>query len=191
MATETAVLSFQETTFEVIDWQGQPWLRLPQIEGALGYGNKGKGLQTLFDRNAAEFTPAMTEVIDLPTAGGIQPVRIFSLRGAHLLGMLARTERAAEFRRWVLDVLEGRVAPQQAGTMTYGQRLAYLRERRMLVKALTEAREPAAARELHENLRHVSGLLRITPQALEQLAPATRAASSAGGALTTPAGAAA
>ena len=174
MALSYAVLSFEDTTFEVVDWQDQAWLRLPQIEGALGYGNKGRGLQTLYERNAAEFTPTMTEVIDLPTAGGVQPVRIFSLRGAHLLGMLARTERAAAFRHWVLDVLDGHVAPQQAGTMTYSQRLAYLRERRMLVKALGECRDAGAGRELHENLRHVSGLLRITPQALEQLAPALR-----------------
>lgn len=168
-----AVLTFKQTTFEIIDWQGQPWLRGPQIAGALGY-NRDDRIVDVYTRNAAEFTPEMTEVIDLPTAGGVQPVRIFSLRGAHLLGMLARTDRAAEFRRWVLDVLEGRVAPQQAGTMTYSQRLAYLRERRMLVKALGECRDRAAGAELHENLRHVSGLLRITPQPLEHLAPALR-----------------
>lgn len=170
----TTVLQFREVTLDVTDWQGQAWLRLPQIEGALGYENKGRGLQTLFDRNAAEFTPEMTEVLDLPTAGGVQPVRIFSLRGAHLLGMLARTERAAAFRRWVLDVLEGREAPQQTGAMTYSQRLAYLKERRILVKALADVRDRDAGRELHENLRAVSGLLRMTPASMEALAPALR-----------------
>jgi prophage antirepressor-like protein len=169
-----AVLSFQDTTFEITDWHGEPWLRGLQIATALGFKNPAQDVKNLFTRNAAEFSPTMTEVVDLPTAGGVQPVRIFSLRGAHLLGMLARTDRAAEFRRWVLDVLEGRVAPQQAGTMTYSQRLAYLRERRMLVKALGECRDRAAGAELHENLRHVSGLLRITPQPLEHLAPALR-----------------
>lgn len=49
----------------------------------------------------------MTALIDLPTKGGIQQVRIFSLRGAHLLAMFARTKVAKEFRHWVLDVLEG------------------------------------------------------------------------------------
>ena len=170
---DTAVLSFQNVAFEIIDWQGQAWLRSPQIAEALGY-NQANRVADLYSRNAAEFTPAMTEVIDLPTGGGVQPVRIFSLRGAHLLGMLARTERAAEFRRWVLDVLEGRVAPQQAGTMTYGQRLSYLRERRMLVRVLSECRDAAAGAELYENLKQVSGLLRITPQPLLQLAPALR-----------------
>lgn len=53
----------------------------------------------------------MTAVVKLPTAGGEQDVRIFSLRGAHLLGMFARTERAVEFRRWVLDILDREIAP--------------------------------------------------------------------------------
>lgn len=183
---QLALLSFQSTSLEVVDWQLEPWLRGQQIADALGYKNPRQAIDDLYSRNAAEFTPAMTEVIDLPTAGGVQPVRIFSLRGAHLLGMLARTERAAEFRRWVLDVLEGRVAPQQAGTMSYSQRLAYLRERRLLVKALADCRDAAAGRELHENLRQVSGLLRITPQGLEQLAPALRAPVPAGAAAGAP-----
>lgn len=35
----------------------------------------------------------------------MRETRIFSLRGCHLLGMLAKTETAKAFRRWVLDVL--------------------------------------------------------------------------------------
>ncbi|MDR5615566.1 MAG: hypothetical protein RAM38_15530, partial [Arsenophonus sp.] len=34
------------------------------------------------------------------------PVRIFSLRGAHLIAMFARTHIAKEFRKWVLDILD-------------------------------------------------------------------------------------
>ena len=33
--------------------------------------------------------------------------RVFSLRGAHLIGMLARTRKAQAFRVWVLDIIEG------------------------------------------------------------------------------------
>ena len=36
-------------------------------------------------------------------------VRIFSLRGAHLIAMFARTPVAKEFRRWVLDILDREV----------------------------------------------------------------------------------
>lgn len=121
-----AILTFENTEFDVVDIHNVPWLRLPQIGVALGYENPYK-LQQLHARNADEFTDEMTQVLDLPTAGGVQPVRVFSPRGCYLLGMLARTERAKAFRQWVLDVLEGRTVPQQVGHMSHGQRLAYLR----------------------------------------------------------------
>ncbi|WP_354666697.1 P22AR C-terminal domain-containing protein, partial [Escherichia coli] len=35
--------------------------------------------------------------------------RVFSLRGAHLIAMFARTPVAKEFRRWVLDILDREV----------------------------------------------------------------------------------
>ncbi len=37
-------------------------------------------------------------------------VRIFSLRGAHLIGMFSRTKLAKEFRFWVLDILDQHTA---------------------------------------------------------------------------------
>lgn len=104
-------LTFQSTQFDIADHNGQPWLRLPQIGVALGYANQYHA-QKLYQKHAAEFTDSMTAVVRLPTAGGEQEVRIFSLRGAHLLGMFARTAKAQEFRRWVLDVLEKETAPK-------------------------------------------------------------------------------
>ncbi|MGV6475032.1 BRO-N domain-containing protein [Azotobacter vinelandii] len=101
-------LAFHNTQFDIVDRNGQPWLRLPQVGVALGYANPYK-VQQVYERNADEFTTDMTSVVELDTAGGRQQVRIFSLRGAHLLAMFARTDVAKEFRRWVLDVLEGRV----------------------------------------------------------------------------------
>jgi hypothetical protein len=48
----------------------------------------------------------MTALVELDTKGGKQQVRIFSLRGCHLLAMFARTPVAKEFRKWVLDVID-------------------------------------------------------------------------------------
>ena len=116
MSTSLAVrtsppLAFQNVTFDAIDRNGHPWLRIHQIEGALGYAGKGRALQLIYSRHAAEFTDSMTALVKLPTAGGEQETRIFSLRGAHLLGMFARTPIAADFRRWVLDILDKEAAP--------------------------------------------------------------------------------
>lgn len=169
-----SALAFQDTEFDVVDLHGQPWLRGQQIADALGYKNPRQAIDDTYSRNAAEFTDDMTQVLELPTAGGAQPVRIFNLRGAHLLGMLARTDRAAEFRRWVLDVLEGREAPQQAGTMTFTQQLAFLKERRSLVRELGRASERGEAEELHANLKRVSRLLGMSPRPLAELAPALK-----------------
>ena len=106
-------LSFRDVNFDITDIHGQPWLRSFQIGSALGYKNPSSDMAKLYDRNADEFTDSMTQVIELPTAGGKQQVRVFSLRGCHLLGMLARTKVAKEFRRWVLDVLEKEVSGSQ------------------------------------------------------------------------------
>lgn len=168
--TRTALV-FHDTTFHVVDQDGEAWLRGLQVATALGFKNPAQDFKNLYSRNESEFTDHMTAVIDLPTAGGVQQVRIFSLRGAHLLGMFARTARAAEFRRWVLDILEGVVAPMETGRMTFPQRLAYLKERRSLVRELGSCRERGAAQELYSNLLQVSRLLGMTPNPVETLAP--------------------
>jgi prophage antirepressor-like protein len=164
-------LVFQETKFEIVDLDGETGLRGMQIAYALGYKNPAQDIKNLYERNATEFTEDMTQVIDLPSAGGIQKTRVFSLRGAHLLGMLASTAKAKEFRRWVLDILDGRVAPQETGRMTFPQRLAYLKERRGLARELSTCMDEGFAEELHDNLWQVSRLLGMTPRSLEVLAP--------------------
>lgn len=99
-------LTFHKTTFSIVDHtDGQIWLRGQEISAALGMAN-ARQLSELYKSNLGEFTPSMTALVKMDTAGGPQDVRIFSLRGAHLLGMFSRTDRSAEFRRWVLDVLE-------------------------------------------------------------------------------------
>ena len=98
-------VGFNGVQFEEITRNNEPWIRMPQIEVALGYTKRGAA-QTLYDRHADEFTDSMTAVVTLPTPGGPQETRIFSLRGCHLLAMFARTSVAKAFRAWVLDVLE-------------------------------------------------------------------------------------
>ncbi|PLT16302.1 MULTISPECIES: Bro-N domain-containing protein [Ralstonia] len=168
---ETAVLVFEHVEFDVVDVRNVPWLRGIQIGYALGYENPAQNIKNLFDRNADEFTDEMTQVVELDTAGGRQPVRIFSPRGCYLLGMLARTERAKAFRRWVLDVLEGRQVPRKVAALTVPQHLAALRYRGALVRELGAATSLPIAQELHANLLHVSRLLGMSTQPLTKLAP--------------------
>lgn len=88
---------------------GQVWLGVTQIGLALEYANPETAITKLYNRNSDEFREDMTKLIEIRTTGGLQKVRIFSLRGAHLIAMFARTEVAKEFRKWALDVLDKEV----------------------------------------------------------------------------------
>lgn len=85
------------------------WLTSADVAKALGYKN-AKSITNLFNQNADEFSEGMTQVIESVTSGNYRKkVRVFSLRGAHLIAMFARTDVAKEFRRWVLDILDREV----------------------------------------------------------------------------------
>ena len=102
------IITFEDTSLEILTIENQPWLRGPQIGVVLGMANPAKAIRTIYRRHQKEFTEDMTTVMRLPTPGGPQLTWLFNARGAALLGLLSRTERGADFRRWVLDVLEAR-----------------------------------------------------------------------------------
>ncbi|MGC6380400.1 P22AR C-terminal domain-containing protein, partial [Pasteurella multocida] len=107
-------LSFQNTSLSVINQNNQIWFSALDIGKALGYSNGDIGVKNIYNRHQDEFTPCMTALIDTQTNGGIQKMRIFSLRGTHLIGMLSHTKVAKDFRKWVLDILDRETnQPQQ------------------------------------------------------------------------------
>lgn len=110
MNTNTATFAFQGVTIKPVIRNNQFWLRLSQIEEALGYKANGTSLARIYSRHADEFSCSMTRMLKLATAGGKQAVRVFSLRGAHLLAMFARTDVAKAFRVWVLNILDAEIA---------------------------------------------------------------------------------
>lgn len=99
-------LTFQTTSLSVINQHNQTFISARDLGLALTYKNPTSDIMRIYDRNADEFTAEMTALIEMPTAGGLQKVRIFSLRGAHLIAMFARTKVAKDFRKWVLDILD-------------------------------------------------------------------------------------
>lgn len=99
-------LTFQNTTLSVINKNNHTFLTASDLGTALEYADPTKAIVKIYDRNADEFTAEMTALIELQTAGGKQQVRVFSLRGAHLIAMFARTKVAKDFRKWVLDILD-------------------------------------------------------------------------------------
>lgn len=114
-------LSFNNVNFNPIS-QGdsQIWLTSAQLAEALEY-KSSRSITNLFNANQDEFDETMTKVVKLHTVvnpneviesvttlktkGLMNKMRIFSLRGCHLIAMFARTAKAKEFRIWVLNVL--------------------------------------------------------------------------------------
>lgn len=118
----TQALIFNEITLSPVTYQNSLWIRATELARALGYSDTRK-ITHLYERNADEFTPEMTQVIeiaDVPEMGTLENLRrkarIFSLRGCHLVAMFARTPVAKAFRRWVLDVLDKLDAEQHAAS---------------------------------------------------------------------------
>ena len=107
-------LTFQNTNLSAINQNNQIWLTLTEIGRGLGYSDPFQSVKKIYDRHADEFTPCMTALIEIQTAGGMQKVRVFSLRGTHLIAMFARAKIAKEFRKWVLDILDEEVKKSTA-----------------------------------------------------------------------------
>ncbi len=101
-------LNFQGIHLQPIANLADTWLTASQIGFALQYADD-KAVQRIYSRHADEFTENMTRVVKVTTPYGEQLTRAFSLRGAHLVAMFARTPKAKEFRRWVLDILDSEV----------------------------------------------------------------------------------
>lgn len=101
-------LTFQNITLTPAKVDNQIWLTSGELAKALNYADT-QSVTKIYERNADEFKPSMTTIAEVKTNGGMQKMRIFSLRGCHLIAMFARTKVAKEFRQWVLDILDKEV----------------------------------------------------------------------------------
>ncbi|MEC5508262.1 P22AR C-terminal domain-containing protein [Klebsiella oxytoca] len=107
-------LTFHNVTLVPAPVSDGIWLTSTDIAKALGYASP-KSVTNIYSRNSDEFTSSMSMVIKMMTNGinnnlREKSVRVFSLRGCHLIAMFATTDKAKEFRRWVLDILDREVA---------------------------------------------------------------------------------
>ncbi|NLU14764.1 MAG: hypothetical protein GXW94_03330 [Serratia liquefaciens] len=98
---------------------GKIWFTMETLADLLGYANAGK-VSNIYNRHKDEFTDSMTMVTKV-RMNGINnslrevDVRLFSPRGAHLIGMLSRTKIAKELRIWLLDLAEQEASVPQGG----------------------------------------------------------------------------
>ncbi len=128
-----ATMTFNGTTFQPIAKDGQIWITASDLSKALGYSRSDKVTQ-IYSRNSDEFTEAMTLNLNLRVKGfgngnSQKLVRVFSLRGCHLIAMFANTKIAKNFRVWVLNILdrEAGVAVPQPPAITDADWTRYAR----------------------------------------------------------------
>lgn len=98
-------LTFKNQTIIPVIVNNLPYLTASQVGIALNYARPDK-INSIYQSHRDEFTDTMTFTTDLVVQGQNRQVRVFSLRGCHLLAMFSKTPVAKEFRRWVLDLIE-------------------------------------------------------------------------------------
>lgn len=108
----TLALSFNDVNFSPVQQNGQVWLKTSELAEALGYSDQS-GVTRIYSRNEDEFTQAMSCSVKLTEKGQAREIRVFSLRGCHLIAMFSKTAIAKQFRKWVLDVLDREVVTRQ------------------------------------------------------------------------------
>lgn len=105
-------LTFNQFVFNPYPVNGSEdiYLKATELAQALGYSHLDS-VTKIYNRSQNEFDEDMARTVKLTVLqNGKQkeiPIRVFSLRGANLVAMKAKTPIANEFRKWVLDVLEG------------------------------------------------------------------------------------
>lgn len=110
----TQVVEFNNHNIELINHKGQKYMTARQIAEVLEYSDRNK-VSNLYNAHKDEFE-GKSLVLDLGTRGNpSERARVFNREGAWLIGMFARTPKAAEFRKWVLKVL-GAVADNRLPT---------------------------------------------------------------------------
>lgn len=95
------IVQFYDHKIELIRHNGQDYMTQRQIAVSLEFKSP-VGVSDLYNAHKEEFDEEMSCLIKQ----GRTRVRIFNREGAWLIGMFARTEKAAAFRRWVLKVLK-------------------------------------------------------------------------------------
>ncbi|MFL1916982.1 BRO family protein [Plesiomonas shigelloides] len=104
-------LTFQKNTVIPFDnGDGKIWFTAEALATLLGYAD-AKQVNRIFQRHKDEFIASMTTMVKVTKRNknkGIDynQVRLFSPRGAHLIGMMSRTKIAKELRIWLLDLAE-------------------------------------------------------------------------------------
>ncbi|PHM67861.1 BRO family protein [Xenorhabdus sp. KJ12.1] len=109
----STALTFKEHEIVPFDNKdGKIWFTGEHLAELLGYKDSKK-VANLYSRHKDEFTESMSTTAKVRTTEEsmgydnlLHDIRLYSLRGAYLIGMFSRTKVAKELRIWLLDLAE-------------------------------------------------------------------------------------
>lgn len=138
---------FEHAPIRFIDRDGEPWFTAEEIGKQLGYANLGDDVNRLYLKNQEELDAFSTTAKLAAVDGKAREMRVFNEEGVYLLTMLARTDKAREFRARLAKMLREMRA----------QRLAMARSegRKEGVRALLTL-TPAQSSIAHQAMRYYS-----------------------------------
>ena len=100
-----ATENFNEHSFKIIEENGDIWFIAVQVAEAIGYRSPKQATYDLIARNPEDFKGLyLSKQIAYP--GQRREVILLNEEGVYLFCMLARTEQAIQFRRWVSQFLK-------------------------------------------------------------------------------------
>jgi prophage antirepressor-like protein len=105
MSIEQQLSLFEGRPVQFIEKDGQIWFTAEEIGSHLGYSDPKDDVNRLFNKNKEELEPYSTTTKLVAVDGRSREKRIYSEEGVYLLTMLARTDKAREFRSRVARLL--------------------------------------------------------------------------------------
>ena len=146
----TNQLIFHSTAVQSVNHNNQIWITSTELAKLLQYSRTDKVTQ-IYNRNSDEFTSKMTETLKMRLSGNLQKsVRIFSLRGAHLIAMFANTEIAKEVRKWLLDLADKEIGVSETISLEQQQAIQQAVNERVY---RTGERHQAVYSKLHQQFK--------------------------------------
>ena len=98
---------FGEVQADIYQRNNEPYMTSEQLGECLGYSNGRKGIDNILDRNDYLKEDQFSVTLKLrATDGKIYNTRVFTEDGIYEVTMLAKTDKAREFRTWIRGILK-------------------------------------------------------------------------------------
>lgn len=116
---------FGEVQADIYKSGDEPYMTTEQLGNCLGYAHPKRALSTILDRNTYLDAPEFSTTVKMTAVDGKQRnVRVFTEDGIYEITMLAKTEKAKEFRSWIRKLLKSlRRGDAKLVSMTEYQRM--------------------------------------------------------------------